>query len=135
MTRKITRAIANIIAKRQEVLYLGNLEAKRDWGYAPEYVATMWQMLQLDKPSDYVIGTGESHSVLEFLKEAFDYVQLDWNKYVKVDFRYVRPTETDVLLADSSKAVRDFGWKPKVRFKELVRIMVDADMKTLEVNK
>ncbi len=131
VTRKITRAIAHIIAGKQEYLYLGNLAAKRDWGYAPEYVAAMWQVLQLEKPDDYVIGTGESHSVQEFLEEAFNYAQLDWKKHVKIDPRYFRPTETDLLLADPSKAIRDFGWKPKVRFRELVRIMVDADMEAL----
>jgi GDPmannose 4,6-dehydratase len=131
VTRKITRAIAHIIAGKQELLYLGNLAAKRDWGYAPEYVAAMWQVLQLEKPDDYVIGTGESHSVQEFLEEAFNYAQLDWKKHVKIDPRYFRPTETDLLLADPSKAVRDFGWNPRVRFRELVRIMVDADMEAL----
>jgi GDPmannose 4,6-dehydratase len=131
VTRKITRAIAHILAGKQEFLYLGNLAAKRDWGYAPEYVASMWSILQQDKPDDYVIGTGESHSVQEFLEEAFNYAQLDWTKHVKIDPRYFRPTETDRLLADPSKAVRDFGWNPKVRFRELVRIMVDADMEAL----
>jgi GDPmannose 4,6-dehydratase len=133
VTRKITRAIAHILADKQQFLYLGNLAAKRDWGYAPEYVAAMWQMLQQDKPGDYVIGTGESHSVQEFLEEAFIYAELDWNKYVKIDAQYFRPTETDLLLADPSKAVKDFGWKPKVRFKDLVKIMVDADMEALEL--
>ena len=131
VTRKITRAIAHILAGKQDFLYLGNLAAKRDWGYAPEYVAAMWQMLQQEKPGDYVIGTGESHSVQEFLEEAFNYVQLDWNKYVKIDPVYFRPTETDLLLADPSKAVRELGWAPKVCFKDLVKIMVDADMTAL----
>ena len=131
VTRKITRAVARILAGKQQFLYLGNLAAKRDWGYAPEYVAAMWQMLQQDKPDDYVIGTGESHSVQEFLEEAFIYARLDWKKFVKIDSRYFRPTETDLLMADPSKAVRDFGWKPKVRFKDLVKIMVDADMEAL----
>lgn len=131
VTRKITRAVAHILANKQEYLYLGNLSAKRDWGYAPEYVAAMWQMLQQDKPDDYVIGTGETHSVQEFLEETFDYVQLDWNKYVKIDPRYYRPTETDLLLADPSKAKKDLKWEPKVKFKELVRIMVDADMEAV----
>ena len=131
VTRKITRAVAHIMAGKQQFLYLGNLAAKRDWGYAPEYVAAMWQMLQQEKPGDYVIGTGESHSVQEFLEEAFIYAELDWNKYVKIDPRYFRPTETDLLLADPSKAVKDFDWKPKVGFKDLVKIMVDADMEAL----
>jgi GDPmannose 4,6-dehydratase len=129
VTRKITRAIAQIIAGRQSKLYLGNLEAKRDWGYAPEYIEAMWLMLQQEEPSDYVIGTGETHSVREFLLEAFAYVGLDWEKYVEIDSRYFRPTEADVLLADSSKARRQLGWQPKVSFRELVRIMVDADMR------
>jgi GDPmannose 4,6-dehydratase len=128
VTRKITRAIANILSGKQEYLYLGNLEAKRDWGYAPEYVAAMWLMLQQVEPDDYVLGTDESHSVQEFLKEAFSYVKLDWNKYVKIDPRYLRPTEVDNILADSQKANKKLGWNPKIRFKELVRIMVDADM-------
>jgi GDPmannose 4,6-dehydratase len=128
VTRKITRALANIVAGRQKKLYLGNLKAKRDWGYAPEYVEAMWLMLQQDKPEDYVIGTGQSHSVQEFLDEAFAYVDLDPDKYVEIDPRYFRPTEVDYLLADPSKAKQKLGWKPKVTFKELVRIMVDADM-------
>lgn len=128
VTRKITRAIAEILAGRQQYLYLGNLEAKRDWGYAPEYVEAMWLILQQEVPDDYVLGTGECHSVQEFLEEAFNYVQLDWRQYVKVDSRYFRPTETELLLADSKKASERLGWKPKVTFKELVRIMVDADM-------
>ena len=128
VTRKITRAIANILAKRQEKLYLGNLKAKRDWGYAPEYIETMWLLLQQEEPGDYVIGTGEAHSVQEFLEEAFAYVDLDWQGYVEIDPRYFRPTEVDVLLADASKAKRKLNWEPKVTFKELVRIMVDADI-------
>jgi len=128
VTRKITRAIAHIVAGKQDKLYLGNLKAKRDWGYAPEYVEAMWRMLQQEKPEDFVIGTGETHSVQEFLEEAFAYVNLDWKKYVEIDERYFRPTEVDVLLADASKAKRKLGWEPKVTFKELVRIMVDADI-------
>jgi len=128
VTRKITRAIASILAKQQDKLYLGNLAAKRDWGYAPEYVEAMWLMLQQDKPDDYVLGTGNSHSVQEFLEEAFGYVDLDWRRYVEIDPRYFRPTEVDSLLASPEKA-RDFlGWEPQVTFKELVRIMVDADV-------
>ena len=131
VTRKITRAIANILAKRQEKLYLGNLKAKRDWGYAPEYVEVMWRMLQQDEPDDIVIGTGETHSVQEFLDKAFAYVDLDPKAHVEIDPRYFRPTEVDVLLADASKAKRKLDWEPKVTFKELVRIMVDADMEAI----
>ncbi len=131
VTRKTTRAIAHILANKQDYLYLGNLEAKRDWGYAPEYVAAMWLMLQQDKPADYVVGTGETHSVKEFVEKAFSYAGLDWEKYVKIDSRYFRPTETEVLIADASKARRELGWEPKVTFKDLVRIMVDADVEAL----
>jgi len=128
VTRKITRALANIVAGRQKKLYLGNLEAKRDWGYAPDYVEAMWLMLQQDKPDDYVIGTGETHSVKEFLLEAFKYVNMNYQKYVEIDSRYFRPTEVELLLADSSKARKTLKWKPRVNFRELVRIMVDCDM-------
>jgi GDPmannose 4,6-dehydratase len=128
VTRKITRAIAQILCGNQKKLYLGNLEAKRDWGYAPEYVEAMWLMLQQDQPDDYVIGTGETHSVKEFMAEAFGYVGLDWGKYVEFDPKYVRPTEVDTLLADATKAREQLSWKPKLSFPELVRIMVDADM-------
>jgi len=128
VTRKITRALAGIISGKQEKLYLGNLEAKRDWGYAPEYVELMWGILQQDSPGDYVVGTGESHSVREFVEEAFSYVGLDWKQYVAVDPRYFRPLEVDSLLADISSTRNRLGWQPKVTFKELVRIMVDADM-------
>jgi len=128
VTRKITRALAQILSGKQQYLYLGNLEARRDWGYAPEYVEAMWLMLQQDKPDDYVIGTGQSHSVKEFLEEAFSYVNLDWNKYVKIDPRYYRPTEVELLLADPDKAKRKLGWQAKIGFKELVRIMMDADL-------
>ena len=131
VTRKITRAIANILAGKQNKLYLGNLKAKRDWGYAPEYVEAMWLMLQQDKPDDYVIGTGEAHSVQEFLEAAFAYVDLDWRQYVEIDPRYFRPTEVEFLLADPSKARKELGWEPKVRFEELVKIMVDADVETV----
>jgi len=131
VTRKVTRAVANILAKKQKKLYLGNLKAKRDWGYAPEYVEVMWLMLQQEKPEDFVIGTGESHSVEEFVKEAFSYVGLDWKDYVEIDPRYFRPTEVDFLLADASKAKRKLGWEPKITFKELVKIMVDADMEAV----
>ena len=128
VTRKITRAVAAIVAGKQEHLYLGNLEAKRDWGYAPEYVEAMWLMLQQEKPDDFVIGTGETHSVREFVEAAFDYVELDWRDHVRIDPRYYRPTEVDYLLADASKAATRLGWKPKVHFQELVKIMMDADL-------
>jgi GDPmannose 4,6-dehydratase len=134
VTRKITRAIAHILAKKQDKLYLGNLDSKRDWGYAPEYVDCMWRILQQDEPGDYVIGTGESRSVKEFVEEAFAYVGLDWKKYVEIDQRYFRPTEVDYLLADASKAKTKLGWVPKVTFKDLVRIMVDSDLKQLGQN-
>jgi len=128
VTRKITRAIAQILAKKQQYLHLGNLKAKRDWGYAPEYVEAMWLMLQQDDPDDYVIGTGQAHSVEEFLEEAFSYANLDWKRYVKIDPRYFRPTEVELLLADPGKAKQKLGWQARVGFKELVRIMVDADL-------
>ena len=131
VTRKITRAIAHILAKKHKNLYLGNIEAKRDWGYAPEYVRAMWLMVQQKKPSDYVIGTGEAHSVKEFLIEAFNYAGLDWREYVKIDPRYFRPLEVDMLMADTSKARKELGWEPRVTFKDLVKIMVDADMEAL----
>ena len=127
VTRKITRALARIKLGLQDKLYLGNLDAKRDWGYAREYVEAMWLMLQQDEPEDFVISTGETHSVKEFLTEAFEYANLDWQDYVVIDPKYFRPTEVDVLIGDSSKAQKKLGWKPKVRFKELVKIMVDAD--------
>ena len=130
VTRKITRAITDILTGRHEYLYLGNLEAKRDWGYAPEYVEAMWLILQQEKPDDYVVGTGETHSVKEFLTEAFDYAGLDWEKHVRIDQRYFRPTEVEELIANSSKAEKSFGWQPKIHFKDLVKIMVDADMET-----
>ena len=129
VSRKITRAVARIKLGLQDKLYLGNLDAKRDWGYAKEYVEVMWMMLQQDQPSDYVIATGETHSVSEFLDEAFGYLSLDWRQHVEVDPRYYRPTEVDILCGDASYAREKLGWEPKVRFKELVRIMVDADMK------
>ena len=129
VTRKIAMGISNIIAKRQQFLYLGNLEPKRDWGYAPEYVEVMWQILQQDKPDDFVVGTGEQHSVKEFVEQAFSYVGLDWKKYVKIDQKYFRPVETEDLAADSRKIKKTIGWKPKIAFKDLVKIMVDADMR------
>ena len=128
VTRKITMGLAAIKAGRQQKLYLGNLDAKRDWGYAPEYVEGMWLMLQQDEPQDYVLGTGETHSVKEFLAEAFGYAGLDWQEHVEIDPRYFRPTDVDLLLADASKAKQQLHWSPRVRFPELVRIMVDADL-------
>jgi len=128
VTRKITRAVGRIKMGLQEKLYLGNLEAKRDWGYAGDYVEAMWLMLQKPEPDDYVIATGESHSVREFLEEAFGYVGLDWRRYVEVDPRYFRPTEVDHLQGDATKARAKLGWRPKVSFKELVRMMVDHDL-------
>ncbi len=129
VSHKITRAIAAILAKKQDYLYLGNLEAKRDWGYAPEYVEMMWKMLQYDTSVDIVLGTGENHSVKEFVQEAFSYVGLNWGKYVKIDPRYLRPTDVKELIADPTKAKRNLDWQPKIKFKELVRIMIDADMR------
>ena len=134
VTRKITRSIANILAGKQKKLYLGNLDARRDWGYAPEYIEAMWLMLQQDKPEDYVIGTGENHSVREFVEDAFSYVSLDWQEYVEIDPRYFRPTEVAHLQADATKVRKRLGWEPKITFKELVRIMVDADMEFLGLN-
>jgi len=131
VTRKISRAVAAIKHGLQHELFLGNLDAKRDWGYAPEYVEAMWQILQQDSGDDFVIATGETHTVREFAEAAFAHVDLDWKKYVKHDPRYERPAEVDVLIGDSSKAKKILGWKPKVRFHELVRIMVDADMELL----
>ena len=129
VSRKITRAVARIKLGVQDKLYLGNLEAKRDWGYAPEYVEAMWRILQQDQSDNFVIATGETHSVREFLDEAFGRVNLDWKKYVEIDKRYLRPTEVDLLVGDARKAKRQLGWEPKVRFKELVAIMVEADLK------
>ena len=128
VTRKITRAVARIKAGAQKKLYLGNLDAKRDWGYAREYVEAMWLMLQQDEADDYVIATGETHSVAEFLTEAFSHVNLDWHDYVELDPKYLRPAEVDLLVGDASKARRELGWSPKVTFKELVRLMVEADV-------
>jgi len=128
VSRKITRAIAGILAGRQQKLYLGNLEARRDWGYAPEYAEGMWLMLQQESPADLVFGTGEARSVREFVEEAFSYVNLDWREYVAIDPRYFRPTEVAHLQADPSEAKRRLGWKARVAFRELVRIIVDADL-------
>ena len=131
VTRKITRALAAILAGKQDKLYLGNLDARRDWGYAPDYVAAMWKMMQLDQPDDFVVGTGEAHSPREFLDEAFSYVGLEWQDYVEIDPRYYRPTEVDYLLADSSKAQQVIGWLPRIFFGDLVRLMVDAEMELM----
>lgn len=128
VTRKITMALARIKHGVQEKLYLGNLDAKRDWGFAGDYVEAMWLMLQQDKADDYVVATGQTYSVKEFLEEAFGYAGLDWKKYVEVDEKYFRPTEVDVLIGDSSKARKKLKWTPKIGFKQLVRMMVDADM-------
>jgi len=135
VTRKITRAATRIKLGLQDKLYLGNLDAKRDWGFAGDYVETMWLMLQQKKSYDYVIATGESHSVREFLDEVFGYLDLDWHKYVEIDPRYYRPTEVDYLKGDPSKVKKELGWQPKVTFKELAKMMTDADMKLAESEK
>jgi GDPmannose 4,6-dehydratase len=131
VTRKITRAIARILTGEQEKLYLGTLDAKRDWGYAPEYVEAMWLMLQQDEPDDYVIATGECHSVREFVTCAFEYAGLEWPKWVEIDPRYFRPTEVDTLRGDASKARKKLGWEPKISFTDLIAIMVDADLQAV----
>jgi GDPmannose 4,6-dehydratase len=133
VTRKITMALARIIRSIQKELLLGNLNAKRDWGYAKEFVEGMWLMLQQDVPDDYVLATGETHTIEEFLQEAFSLRGLDWHDYVKIDAHYFRPAEVDVLLGDASKAERILGWKPKTTFKELVKIMVEADDEALNI--
>jgi GDPmannose 4,6-dehydratase len=129
VTRKITRGIARILAGKEQYLYLGNLEARRDWGFAPEYVECMWRILQQDTPGDYVIGTGETHSVDEFLHAAFAYAGLEVKDHVRIDQRYFRPTEVEVLIADPSRSAEVLGWKPRLKFSELVKIMVDADLR------
>jgi GDPmannose 4,6-dehydratase len=128
VTRKITRALARIVSGKQKDLFLGNLDAKRDWGYAKDYAEAMWLMLQQPKGDDYVVATGETHSVREFLEEAFGTVKLDYKEFVKMDPRYLRPTEVDLLIGDAAKARKQLNWKPKVGFKELVRLMVKADL-------
>ena len=135
VTRKITRAAAHIKAGLQDRLYLGNLDAKRDWGYAKDYVEAMWLMLQQEQPDDYVIATGETHSVREFLEEAFGYVGLDWQDYVEIDPKYYRPAEVDLLVGDASKARRELEWEPKTAFKDLVRLMLDADLEAVRMRK
>ena len=131
VTRKISRAVAHIMAGKQKALFMGNLEAKRDWGFAPEYVEGMHQMLRMDTPQDYVLGTGETHTVREFVEEAFGYVGLDWQNFVKEDPQYLRPTEVDVLIAKPQKANTLLKWQPRITFKNLIRIMVDADIRKL----
>src|SRR5471030_2239425 len=128
VTRKITRAATRIKMGLQDSIYLGNLDAQRDWGYAKEYVEMMWLMLQQDKPDDYVVATNETHSVKEFCQVTFEHLGLDWQKYVKHDARYERPAEVELLIGDPAKARKQLGWEPKVRFKELVKIMVDHDL-------
>ena len=132
VTRKITRALAQILCGLQDKLYLGNLDAKRDWGYAKEYVEAMWLMLQQDEPDDYVIATGETHSVREFLEVAFSHMGLDWKKHVEIDPRYFRPAEVELLIGDYSKAKKKLGWEPKTRFGDLVKLMVDEDIRRLK---
>lgn len=134
VTRKITRGLARIISGKNKKIYLGNLAAKRDWGYAPDYVEAMWLTLQQESPGEYVIGTGKTHSVKEFLIRAFNYVNLNYKEYVEIDSRYFRPTEVELLLADSSKARRELGWSPRITFEELVKIMVDSDMELIGVD-
>jgi GDPmannose 4,6-dehydratase len=129
VTRKVTRGIAAIVAGQEQHLYLGNLNARRDWGYAPEYVVAMWQMLQQDTPDDYVVATGEMHSVRELVEAAFELVGLDWERHVRIDDRYYRPTEVDELQGDASKAERVFGWRATTAFNDLVRLMLEADLR------
>jgi GDPmannose 4,6-dehydratase len=127
VTRKVTRAVGAILRGEQNELYLGNLDAKRDWGYARDYMEGAWRMLQADEPDDFVLATGETHSIRELLDEAFGYAGLDWEQYVKIDERYFRPSEVDLLIGDYSKAKEKLGWEPTVRFQELIRMMVDHD--------
>lgn len=134
VTRKITQGIAGILARKMKKIYLGSLEAKRDWGYAPEYVECMWKMLQNDEPGDFVVGTGESHTVREFVEEAFSFVDLKWENYVEIDKRYLRPLEPTDLRADSRKAEQTLDWKPTILFRDLVKIMIDADMRKAGLN-
>lgn len=131
VTRKMTQGIAGILARRVKKIYLGSLEARRDWGYAPEYVECMWKILQEEEPSDYVVGTGESHTVREFVEQAFDYVDLKPEDYIEIDSRYLRPLEPSDLRADSRKAAETLDWKPTISFKELIKVMIDADMRKM----
>lgn len=135
VTRKITRSVARIKAGMEKKLYLGNLDAKRDWGYAKEYVEAMWLMLQQEVPDDFVIATGKTHSVKDFLEAAFSYVDLDWEKFVEIDPKYLRPTEVDLLCGDATKAKKVLGWESKTSFEDLVKLMVDADIKELHAHK
>ena len=135
VTRKITRAATRIQLGLQDKLYLGNLDAKRDWGFAGDYVEAMWLMLQADQPDDYVVATGQTHSIRQFLDEVFGHLDLDWNKYVEIDPRYFRPTEVDLLLGDAGKAKKVLHWEPKVSFQQLAQMMVDADMKIAQNEK
>ena len=135
VTRKITRAAGRIKLGMQSKLFLGNLDAERDWGFAGDYVEAMWLMLQVDEPEDFIIASGENHSVREFLEATFDHLDLDWREYVEIDPRYFRPTEVETLLGDASKAREKLGWKPKVGFKELVGMMADADLELAEAEK
>ena len=135
VTRKITRAATRIKLGLQEKLYLGNLDAKRDWGYAGDYVEAMWLILQQDKPDDFVIATGETHSVREFVEEVFGCLDMDWHKYDEVDPVYFRPAEVDMLQGDATKAAKVLGWKPKVSFKELAKMMTEADLKIAQQEK
>ena len=132
VTRKITRAVARIQAGIQDKLFLGNLDSRRDWGYAPEYVETMWMMLQHDEPDDFVIASGENHTVREFAEKAFARLDLDWERYVEIDANYFRPAEVPDLRGDASKAKRVLGWKPATSFDQLVNLMVDADVQLLD---
>jgi GDPmannose 4,6-dehydratase len=133
VTRKITRAVARIAAGQPDLLYMGNLDSIRDWGYAPEYVEGMWRMLQADEPTDYVLATNTSYTVRDFLKFSFEHVGLEWEKYVRFDERYLRPTEVDALVGDFSRAHSLLGWQPKVFTPQLAKIMVDADIAALDV--
>ncbi len=134
VTRKITRAVARIVAGQQKKLYLGNLDSKRDWGYAKDYVQAMWLMLQQDQPDDYVVATNETHSIREFLDIAFSHVDLDWHDYVEFDARYLRPAEVDLLIGDATKAREALGWQPSVTFEELVHLMVEADLEAIGIS-
>jgi GDPmannose 4,6-dehydratase len=133
VTRKITRAVARIVVGQQKTLYLGNLDSKRDWGYAKDYVKAMWLMLQQDQPDDYVVATNETHSIREFLDIAFNHVNLDWHDYVEFDPRYLRPAEVELLIGDSTKARQQLGWEPSVTFEELVHLMVEADLEAVGI--
>ncbi|WP_256556058.1 GDP-mannose 4,6-dehydratase [Oscillatoria sp. HE19RPO] len=133
VTRKITRAVARIVAGKQKKLFLGNLDSKRDWGYAKDYVRAMWLMLQQDQPDDYVVATNETHTIRKFLDLAFNFVNLNWEDYVEFDPRYLRPAEVDLLIGDPSKAKEKLGWEPSITFEQLVALMVDSDLKAIGV--